>query len=410
VVPAGVAGVTDGEIRIGLQFNDDSSDSTFHAVGARGVSTGDVGGSFRALIDSVNAQGGVAGRKLVGVFHKVNNSDGTFDSQAQVACTRFTEDEPVFAAVLDGNLNASLPACLASRKVVTIPTYNVFFDGKQLADWAPYVYWPGSISGDRLAVYVDGLAEQGYFDPGAKVGLLRWDTPQNERVTRNVVRPALGRHGIGPGSIDEVAVSDVKSVAALGGIAAELGNAILRFRSRGVTHVMFAGTQGAVPFFFLPQAESQNYRPRYGWNSFEFPEFVRLSAPPQQFHRSVGVGWYPRRDVAEANDPGGNPASDLCVSILRKAGKRPADRSSTDQMESTCEGIFFLKAVLDRADELSPAGIRGAADRMRDYASPTTFSASFPAGRFDGASAYRPFAYGDDCSCWRYTGPQKPIP
>jgi hypothetical protein len=66
--------------------------------------------------------------------------------------------------------------------------------------------------------------------------------------------------------------------------------------------------------------------------------------------------------------------------------------------------------VLDRAGELTPAGIAARIDALdASFESAMTFSTRFFAGRRDGVAAVRTFAFDDACSCFRYTSPPRKV-
>lgn len=90
VVDDRAPGVTDTEIKIGVTYVDLS------AVPAAKTNHGDYQKTFNAVIDDINAKGGINGRKLVPVFSGVNpiGSDG-----AAAACTKIAQDEQAFAVL-----------------------------------------------------------------------------------------------------------------------------------------------------------------------------------------------------------------------------------------------------------------------------------------------------------------------
>jgi hypothetical protein len=46
-----------------------------------------------------------------------------------------------------------------------------------------------------------------------------------------------------------------------------MGNAVLQFRSKGVTHPLLAPQSNAQAYFFLLAANSQDYHPRVGMDT-----------------------------------------------------------------------------------------------------------------------------------------------
>lgn len=399
-----------GQILVGIQYNTAGSDGAYSVLGVKGTSTGDGKGAYEALIEDLNSRGGLAGRKVVPVFYANNNSEGTFDAQSQKACSLFTEDYKVEIGIVTGTATRLLPSCLAKRQVPALPVGNMMLDDTHLAEWAPYVYWPGMLSPDRFAPWVDVLAANGFFAKESKLGLVAIDTPLHHRTVDGVLIPALAKIGFPP--TDVAYTSESGSISDLGGGAAELSNVVLRFRSQGIDRVMFVASQGVLPFLWMPQAESQNYRPRYGFTSGDFPYIVQANAAPEQLRDAVGMGWSPARDVDFAQDPGGIPAAERCRAIMAKAGNRAADRSAEWQSHiAPCEAMFFLETVFKRAATSAGHAIRAAVDQLgTSYQSPHTFATRFIPGHYDGVAKVRAIRYDVRCACFGYVGPLMEVP
>ena len=93
--------VTKDEIKIGITYPD------LEAIrSVTNTNHGDYEKSYRVVIDDLNKQGGINGRKVVPVFAAINPL-GT--APAQEACLKLTEDEKVFAAM--SFFNADAPLC-----------------------------------------------------------------------------------------------------------------------------------------------------------------------------------------------------------------------------------------------------------------------------------------------------------
>lgn len=403
-VPMG-KGVTAGEIRIGLQVSKELG-AGFALVGASGEAP-DERKIAAAMVEWVNANGGLAGRKLVPVWHETDVTSGSFSTQSQAACATLTEDNTVFAAVSSAvGGNDTMAACMAQKRTPLVERNLWLFDTPYYREFAGYLYQPGKMRADRWgAAYADGLAASGFLK-GAKLGLVRFDGPVFQRVADGAFKPALARHGVK--ITDEAVLSTPGGVSDFGGMAAEINNAILRFRTSGVTHVVFIENAGILPFFWMPQAESSGFHPRYGIPSNSIPATIAGQAPAAQLKNAVIVGWTPPNDVPAQFHPGGNPAWARCNAIMTKAGTSGAAGFYT---QSTCDAFFFLKAVADTAPSLDAAGFRAAVERLGSgFNSPFTFATRFGPGRHDGAAQWRTGLFFDDCACFRYTGPLQAAP
>ena len=404
-VPMG-KGVTADSIKIGFQVTRNLQ-AAFAAVGAEGrpAEERDV---RQAVVDWLNARGGIAGRKIIPIWHEFEATSGTFESQAQEACATFTEDNEVFAAV-SSNVggNDAFLACMAAKGVPDIELNLWPYDKTYYDRYPGLLYQPGRIRSDRAyGPWVDRLADAGYFDPGHRVGILRFDAPIFTRLSDQVVKPRLAARRAT--LAEEVIITTPRSVAEFGGMSAAFNSAIVRFRRAGVTHVMMIENAGIMPFFFLQQAESQGFRPRYALTSIDIPETVSSQSPAAQLNRAMGLGWTPPIDVDYADHPGGNPAWKLCEEIMKGAGFDNFSGGIGFYYNNACDALFFLKQAGDRASALTPDGLRQSVEALgTSYVSPYGLGPTqFGPGKRDGAAAAGIIAFENGCACFRYTGPR----
>jgi ABC-type branched-subunit amino acid transport system substrate-binding protein len=409
--PPSGKGFTASTISIGVELLDETSNQGARLIGASNTDTGPTRKYATAVVDHLNASGGIAGRKITPVFHTTNVLSGTWDSHAQAACSAFAEDNKVFAAVAAMyQLSEVLARCLAQHTTPIVLNGRAVRDDQMLGELADFLYMPSRMSATRFAgLTVDGLADLGFFTPGAKVGILRFDRPVQARVVNGVMRPRLAQRGVKV--VAEEAVSYPDSINGFGTTSAQLSSAVLRLRAAGVTHLVPLDDHGILAFLFMPQAESQGFRPRYGLSTNNQPFVIEDNVPPEQFKGAVGVGWVPADDVAFERNPGGNPSEDLCRGIFQRAGAEFPSRFAWSNALNYCDSLLFLKAALDRAPNLSVGGLRAAVANLADggFASAYTFRTAFTRDRHDGAAAYRSFRFHDDCRCVRYEGPVRAL-
>ena len=271
--------------------------------------------------------------------------------------------------------------CLAKANTPFLAQTAALFDRTMFDRYPGLVFQPFMITAERQGAWIDSLFSQGYFSAGAKVGLLEFDNSVYHKFADTVIKPRLAARGLKVA--DEVAFAVPDSAASTGGLFAQASNAVLRFKSEGITHVILSPTGGAIPFVFMQSAETQSYRPRYALNSLEVPAFVTQNVPVAQLTGSLGVGWLPASDLYYKEVAhGANPAEDLCYAITKRNG---------DEVKRYCDGLFFLKAALDHAAQFTPAGLRAAVEAMgTTYNSPWTFATRFGPGRYDGAPGPAP--------------------
>lgn len=390
---------TRGTVKIGFGYPTNLQ-ALYSAFGANNLTGDDWKNYIGPIVDWVNAHGGLAGRAITPIYHAVDSTNGTFQSQAEAECAAFTQDDHVFAVV--GTVIADNQSdCFANANTPFIAQTASLYDHTMYDRHPGLVYQPFMISAERQGVWIDSLASQRYFQPGGKVGLLEMDNAVYHRFADTVIKPKLAAHGIQLS--DEFAFAAPDSAASAGSLFAQSNNAVLRFRAENINEVILSPSGGAIPFVFMQSAESQGYRPRYALNSLEVPAFVTQNVPVAQLTGSVGVGWLPASDVYYKEVAHGvNPAEDLCFNITKRNG---------DEVKRYCDGLFFLVAAFAKAPEFTPAGLRaGVAALGTSYDSPWTFATRFAQGRYDGARQVRALAFVDGCACYRYSGPTIEVP
>lgn len=392
-------GVASSTINIGFEVSD--ADEAFNALGFGNLTTGNTENQVNALVRYLNSQGGLAGRTIKPVLYKVPTTSS--GNNAQTECAHFTQDNKVFAVIGNGaGSSLDLIRCLAKGNTIYIDGYGSL-DDASARSVRGYWYDPADFVLDRFVRhYVDQLVELGYFTPNAKIGLLSYDDPRFRDVVAKVLKPALARHGL------QVADEALYSTSAY---ASQSSGFVLKFQAGGITHVLNL-VAGVVVFFQLA-AENQQYRPRYALSSRDGPgSFIQVLSPHAQLRGSLGIGWQPFADVDLANSPGDvSPNQALCRDIMKRAGEDTSNGGVLVTTGRYCETTFFLRAALQRATAFTAAGMLSAVGKLASaYPPVTTFKTFFDDTRPDGPTQVRPFSFGTDCSCFRYTGPKRELP
>ena len=141
-------GVTSEAIKIGIVIID---------LSAIGRSNGDVEAKWQAVIDEVNANGGVLGRRLEPVMVGYSPLG---DVESEAACVQLTQDEEVFAAM--GPLLTNLTCFTDVNETIFINTFGVsqedFDRSKAVA------IGPGALPARGAAISVQLLIDAGILD------------------------------------------------------------------------------------------------------------------------------------------------------------------------------------------------------------------------------------------------------
>jgi ABC-type branched-subunit amino acid transport system substrate-binding protein len=413
--PGRASGATSTTVTIGFYYAEDGKES-IRAFGASN-DTPDFKDAANAMIKEINSTGGIAGRKIVPVFHGIRLA-GERSAEDQAACSTFTQDNKVLAVVGAGTTSEQFAACLAKAGVAYVYA-GLTVDNAAAFRRYPLLSEPISMNLDRLArVQADRLAAQGWLKhaPGSdaaiaskpvKLGVIVRDEPAFKNAYENVLKPAYARHGAPVSQVFYVS----KNAQDLG---KDIDAAVLRFAAENITHVTFLSSGGLTPGLFMIRATGQRYQPRYGFNSQDAPQVVLPNLPDKkgQLRGALGVGWLPFGDVVNPTDPSvAAPSYQRCLTTLRKRGVNPTDANSAGLLSFVCDGWWFLQAALQAAPggDLSPRGFVAGQDRLgASYRPAGVLATRVGPDQHDGVAAVRYLAFVDSCECFRYTSKNIP--
>jgi ABC-type branched-subunit amino acid transport system substrate-binding protein len=376
-------------------------------LGFENGATGDQVAMTRAVVDHINARGGLGGRKIDLVLYDLDPAEAATDqsSAMQAACTFFTQDKHVVAVA---SYVALVPdnfyQCMAKAHVPLVtPDEGVSSDF--FRRYPNTVYMPSGPSYTRLlADSVDALWGAGWLTSGSTVGVVGYDTVDVHSIVDKGLVPALQRHGL------KLATGMYTSTTTAA--ASEYNAGVLSFQARGVDRVFFA--PGGQPIYFILAAAQQAYHPRYEMGSLEYPTVIAANnMPADQLSGSMGLGWLPYMDLpsnqwASVTTPG----IAECRKAMTQAKQDFSSGTTLGIAAWICDEWFFLRDAFAAGATPDEAGLRRAAESLgRTFRPAATFASLLSTGRtHDGASQYRLLAYGDDCSCFRYISPVRPLP
>ncbi len=396
-------GVTAKTIALGIPYCGDCAAGNA-ALGAGGEDPGDTRRYFQAALDEVNSRGGVLGRKLVPVFHEISAADN-IDASAQAACETFTKDNKVLVMYFRGELAyecAKKAGILVAGGGGTGPTYEKY----------PNLFSPAGIRLERLfEVTVKSMVKAGWQKPDAtwptgKIGLITWDDNDYRFAMKNGYLKGMAAAGLKDEDVRYIAVP--QNANALADASAAISNAVLAFRQKGIDHVfigdgaagIFAGA--GLTLLFLQNAKSQNYYPRYGFNSNNAPDFE--SHPQDQLVGMLAIDSF---DTAASNDEGIalNPVRERCFNVMKKKGLRVGQSQTQAVAINACETAWFPEAVLKRATggTTLPSMIAAAESLGTSYRSPFSYGNRIGRGQHDGVSLFRSLRFDEACECIKYT-------
>ncbi len=409
--PGGGSGSVDlqGTIKVGVIL---ASGNPGQAIGASGNYDSDQEKLVHAMVDEINATGGVAGRKLTVVIEKhdqTNQSQEAQTRQANEICTKFTEDEHVFMVIaLAAQSSFYTYRCFADHETPIYSELSATDDGDFLRyrPWLlPSLWLSKTRMGKLLALELD---RQNFLSK--KMGLISVDLPMFKRSAEQALIPGIQRRG--GKVIDKVYLKiDYQD------IAASLSAAVLRFKQKGINRVlMWEGPGGGIWLIFAREAESQGYRPDYGVTSDENPREISEQMPEEQLPGTKGYGWSLTYDVSDKKQPPLTAKEKRCFAIMKKrAGTNYNHRGSKFDSDGLkfCESFWLMQEALEpaRGRQFGRGDVYTLYTALRSSFGPTQFADSlFSRRKADAISVYAPFKYISGCKCFDYTGRFEKVP
>ncbi|MHB8452768.1 MAG: type 1 periplasmic-binding domain-containing protein [Mycobacteriales bacterium] len=411
VTGSGAPGVTATTIEIGLPYANNAG-AVNAAAGAGNLNPGNEQQDWQVLVDYLNAHGGIDGRRVVPVWYGFNaDSSETTQQIEQAMCAAFTQDNHVFAVLTQAD--QTLAHCILASGAVMVGE-DLALEESSFFTQYPYYVEPGGLALDRIVrAEIPQLVAEGYFGAHPKIGILTYDQPSFSQTVDQVMIPELASYGYRNPLVEESYYPTGSS--GIGEESASISSAELKFRSSGVDHVLFLEQAADLALFFMNDAASQDYHPRYGVNSQDGAETLASGGdvPASQIVGAEGIGWLPVIDLASytPSGPYGNAAARRCVALMQAGGVSVSGPDSEGVLFLDCDMAFFLQAALDaggstinRANFL--AAVNGMGSRFTDA---QTIATSFSPSQHDGVSEVYDYVYQSGCGCLNYTGPPRSV-
>ena len=369
-------GVTGSMITIGVTYVDLASVAQF----IHGLNQGNYQAVYKALIDNINAHGGIDGRKIKVDFEPINPIGTTSSSNA---CTQLTEDDNVFAVM--GFFQGNDPACYATLHSTPVigGTMTTQLLAAAKAPWFSTTPIENQLEPETVAA----AAADGVFK-GKKVAVFsQSDAPPG--LVSSVIT-ALKKHGVTPVATAQVNAETNDTEATIQQIASVVTQ---KFQSAGANVVVAVGNAGDS----WPNAtNSGTYHPQLvaGYPSAltTFTATAKADAPAiahaltgNTEPLSVGtkaIGW-------------SDPAMQKCVHVVAAAGQKvpsPVNNSSGPNQQffsvvQACQNLALFSAIANRAGKtLNNRTFAHAGDTLGTVHIPAlgsgAFSKTAPAGVF----------------------------
>jgi hypothetical protein len=325
-------GVTSDSIKVGIVWVDLSS-----LVSVLHINEGSFPKAYQAIVDNINAHGGIHGRKLDATLVGVNPTQQT---AADSACTQLTQDDKVFVAV--GFFLADNVLCYVNTNA-TAAIGGAQTPARLAQAKAP---WYSTDAGENLEInVVKTLAKQGKLN--GKLAVMA--TAADQDLLNTKIKPALAAAGIKPVSsaILDAPTNDTTATYAQAATISE------KFKADGATQVLLVGESAAGSY--LPGLAKTDYRPQVVLSDLNGVS-AYLGNKGNDFSvlkNAISGGPFGPNDAQLAL---GGPTK-ACMDIQRKAGLviKPSSTVAAgdpDQFVASalaCQQMALLTAILQKA-------------------------------------------------------------
>jgi hypothetical protein len=392
-----------------------------------GFTTANYGGvegitrQIQAVVNAVNANNGLGGRQIEPVFRSY---EATTDSpeQAEALCNAFTQDDQVFAVVMDGQFQNNARNCYSQRRTLMIDTTLIAQDQNEFERYAPYLWSPVFPEyGAFLRTQLASLRDSGWFTGAQGVAIVAVDTEVARRQVTDTVRPFLAENGVAKSGDFYVDSSNVGSLG-VGSAAALTGAA-----AQGLDRLIVVGGARILPVM-LAQTEASSTTAKFAISSYDSPLFLQdnpTSIVGETLNGMIGFGLLPAGDVRDDPtlpfpDPN-NQSQGLCKTIIDSAQATPPEgvRPNYKSGLQYCDALLFMKATMDVAPQLvTAASFQEAAWQTGTaYSSSVTFGGNVVPGQYAASTIGRVLAFEPTCQnpttgapgCFLYRGENVPF-
>ncbi|MFD0524989.1 type 1 periplasmic-binding domain-containing protein [Paractinoplanes durhamensis] len=178
-VNQGVAGGAVKVVFIGTDLT-----KTASLTGFKNPDVGSPAAQVTALAKYINANGGIAGRRLDAVYEEYEASADSPSAETTL-CSKITQDDKAFAVILTGQLQSNARPCYAQRKTLMLDATLIADDRSTFAALSPYLWTASFPEYDAFATsFLAVLKREGFSKAVSRPGWSPPTPPPTGRSTR----------------------------------------------------------------------------------------------------------------------------------------------------------------------------------------------------------------------------------
>lgn len=342
------------DLRFGFDLSSGDINATRDKYGVQGQNSNLLSEDYYvALIDAYNAEGGIAGHIIVPVTYTAPTGDVPSDVVNQERCERYFNGDEV-ADVVVGTNDEILNTCATEAGKIVFGRGFTGVTQANLDAWPGFVN-PQAATFDQAALAtVDLAVKEGVVTSGTSVGVIYPGCEAQSAVFETVLQPALESAGA---TVSAFKGTCIRSKVDEGSALSELPNAILQFKTDGVTAVFNLAT-GFIPVALLMnEADKQGMTPTWVLSTNnEFGALSTMNPPATQMANVIAAGWAASLDTFELDPSKLGPKAGECLDKFAGVGfPAPTNLGELAGQLDVCSTFFALEIML--------AGSPGAIDR-----------------------------------------------
>ncbi|MHB8669207.1 MAG: type 1 periplasmic-binding domain-containing protein [Acidimicrobiales bacterium] len=389
-------GITATEIKVVVTLVD--------LVGAAGNSTFGVPSvpeqqlDYQQVIDSVNAAGGVACRKIVPHFYTANPID---NGDMQQKCLDIVGVHPFFVLDAGGYYGSPISNCFPQHQLPFLGTGRIV--KSQRDQFYPYLFSIGSYE-DVYRNMVFALKDRGFFSPTNGFKKLGFAYRDCFATLNTEFLGWLAQAGV-PSS--QIVTYDFGCPQGFSS-PSDIQQAVLKFEEQGVTNVTES------QFYpdwsnFTKISQQQGFKPRYGLADDGLVPISTSKNLGDDYNNMDGAIVITADRYGEETTPSypSTPATKSCDAIFTAKGRPPVYQQPVGLGGVACDEVWMLRAAIEHASSLERTSLAAGLQAAR------TIDLSFPRGPADftgprvtyGDEFWRPEQFAKSCGCWKILNP-----
>jgi hypothetical protein len=374
VVPAfsdvsSAATASGSPIQIGIETQQGLSSALSNIGGTKNlaaVSPSDTTAQAEAMINWLNAHGGLGGHKVEGVYVS-GLPNPTRSGTDQLICTSAFQQNHVYAYIATIGASETEPACFKAHKGIFLDNVQYVISPSDYTKYAPYLFSPLAMNvDDEMATIGHEVVANGWNNKSYKVAVLGASYPSNATAINDVLVPYLKKHGVNV--VDTEIVPGVEDPTTFANAQAPANNAVLRMKSLGVDHVIIPDDGYFFEPVFAPKALSQGFTPLYAFfGASPFAGTNLSSDAVKAVYQNGDLVVGATSGASFGTDPPITPTEHQCNQMYNSEGLAvplPTPGASVGPAYIVCDQILLLQAAFKHGATSNPESFKTAVAKL----------------------------------------------